>query len=44
MDITPTAIAELGLSCVKVVALGGNSMIFDYELEISNFAKFLPIA
>ena len=44
MDITPTAIAELGLSCVKVVALGGNSMIFDYELEISNFPKFLPIA
>lgn len=44
VDITPTAIAELGLSCVKVVALGGNSMIFNYKLEKPNFPKFLPIA
>lgn len=44
IDITPTAIAELGLSCVKVVALGGNSMIFNYKLEKLNFPKFLPIA
>lgn len=44
MDITPKAIAELGLSCVKVIALGGNSMIFNYKLEKPNFPNFLPIA
>ena len=43
-NVTPMAVSDLGLSCVKVVALGGNSMIFNYKLEKPNFPMFLPIA